>query len=164
MSDGTNVPETATPDQTLSVCGKAAFYSGGQTFPQKIEVEIGSATGAAEFYANSYSKPDRFVLVHGDEIKIDTGYITWSNPSTYQSDLNNALAAKGLPNATVQSITIYGSLPDGYFHSWTKTSTDTKAYIYIYAPLGGTGWESAVSCGNSNLNNIRNLLRPGGGD
>jgi hypothetical protein len=163
LSDGTNVPETATPDQTLSVCGKAAFYSGGQTFPQKIEVEIGSATGAAEFYANSYSKPDRFVLVHGDEIKIDTGYITWSNPSTYQSDLNNALAAKGLPNATVQSITIYGSLPDGYFHSWTKTSTDTKAYIYIYAPLGGTGWESAVSCGNSNLNNIRNLLRPGGG-
>ena len=59
---------------------------------------------------------------------------------------------------------IYGTGNEGLFHQWTKTSSETKAYIYIYAPLGGTGWEASVSCANSNLNNIRNLLKPGSGD
>lgn len=165
LSDGTSVPESATPDQTYDICSKAIYpIFGGQTFPQKIEVEIGSATGSAEFYANSYAQPDRFVLVHGNEVKVDTGYITWGNPSTYQTQVTNSLAAKGLPNSTVQSITIYGSTANEfYFHSWTKTTPDTKAYIYVYAPLTGTKWETAVSCANQNLNSIRNALTPGGG-
>lgn len=164
LSDGTSVPNNAAPDQTLGACASIAYFSGGQTFPQKIEIEIGPATGAAELYANAYNKPDRFVLVHGNEVKIDTGYVTAGSPSTYQTQVNNALAARGLPNSTVVNDQIYGTGNEGLFHQWTKTSTDTKAYLYIYAPLGGTGWESSVSCANSNLNNIRNLLKPGSGD
>lgn len=164
LSDGTSVPDTATPDQTFNVCSNIAYYNGGQVFPQKIEVEVGSATGAAEFYANAYNKPDRFVLIHGGEIKVDTGYITAGSPSSYQTQINNSLSARGLPNSTVLSDQTYGTGNEGFFHQWTKTSSETKAYIYVYAPLGGTAWETAVSCANSNLNFIRNLLKPGSGD
>lgn len=164
LSDGTSVPDAATPDQVQNVCSNIAYFSGGQFFPQKIEVNIGSATGAAEFYANAYSKPDRFVLIHDGVIKVDTGYITSGTPSSYQTAVNNALSRRGLPNSTVINDQDYGVGNEGFFHQWTKTSTETKAFIYIYAPLGGTGWESAVSCANQNLNNVRNLLKPGSGD
>ena len=162
LSDGTSVPDAATPDQTFGACSSVAYFTGGQIFPHKIEVEIGSATGSAELYANAINIPDRFVLVHGNEVKIDTGYVTAGSPSTYQTQVNTALARKGLPASTVVSDQIYGTGNEGLFHQWNKTSTETKAYLYIYAPLDNTNWEAAVSCANQNLNNIRNMLRPGG--
>ena len=163
LSDSTPVPHEADPEQTQSICSRAISpIYGGQTFPQKIEVNIGTATGPAEFYANPEMIPDRFVLVHGDEIKVDTGYITTGHPwgtGRQTEDLNEILSAKGLPDSTVNMITIYGRFyTEYYFHSWTKTSTDPKAYIYVYGPFKDTGWYTAVSCANQNLDNIRNSL------
>ena len=168
LADGTNVPEEDIADQKFDACSEIAYYkTGGSEFPQKIEFEIGSATGAAEFYFNALNQPDRFVLIHGDEIKFDSGYVsqaTGTRLGYYQNILNNALSAKGLPNATAQNHSVYGAGNEAFFTSWNKTSTDTKAYIYVYAPLPNTSWSTSVSCANQNLNNIRNLLRPGGGD
>ena len=129
---------------------------GNQSFPYKIEVPLGTATGPAEFFAEAFNLPDRFVLVHGNEVKIDTGYIS-NNPSLYQSDLNNALNARGLPNSTVISTSTYGTGIEKFFHSWTKTSSEETAYIYVYAPVGETQWETGVSCPNGNLNMIRRI-------
>lgn len=165
LTDGTNVPYEETPDQVRDTCSSVVYYkSGGQTFPQKIEVEIGTSIGPAEFYFNALNQPDRFVLVHDGKVKFDSGYVTQSSPSTYQSKINSALASKGLPNSTVLSHSTYGSGNEGFFQSWTKSVSDSKAYIYVYAPLSGTSWETAVSCANSNLDNVRRNLGAVTGD
>jgi hypothetical protein len=164
LSDGTNVPEEAVPDQKFDVCSEIAYYNGGEAFPNKIEVEIGSATGTAEFYFNAINLPDRFVLIHGGEVKFDSGYVTYASGSRltfYQNLVNSDLSKKGLPSVTVSNHTVYGSGNEQFFTNWNKTSTDTKAYIYVYAPSVNTGWSTAVSCANQNLDNVRNLLRPG---
>lgn len=164
-SDGTPIPDSATPDQTFDICSQEIYpFTGGQTFPQKIEINVGSATGSAELYANPSNQPDRFVLVHDGEIKIDTGYITQLSPSAYQQKLNNRLASRGLPTSTLQRVNYSLSGVEVLFRQWTKTSADSKAYLYIYAPLENTYWEAAVSCANQNLNNIRAKIRPGMGD
>lgn len=164
LSDGTNVPEEAVPDQKFDVCSEVVYYNGGEAFPNKIEVEVGSATGSAEFYFNAVRIPDRFILIHGGEIKFDSGYVTQSTGSDltfYQNLVNTDLSKKGLPSVTVYNHSIYGNGNEGFFTSWTKTSTDTKAYIYVYAPSKNTGWTTGVSCANTNLDNIRNIIQPG---
>ena len=167
LPDGTNVPEEAVADQIFGACSQIVVYDGGSNFPNKIEVEVGSATGAAEFYFNGLNIPDRFVLIHGGEIKFDSGYVTQATGNAlgyYQNVVNNSLSQKGLPSVTVSNHSVYGNGNEGFFTSWNKTSTDAKAYIYVYAPSDNTSWSTGVSCANENLNNIRNLLQPGYGD
>ena len=156
LSDGSPLP-LGSADAVERKCSQMIEpIKGNQSFPYKIEVPLGTATGPAEFFAEAFNLPDRFVLVHGNEVKIDTGYIS-NNPSLYQSDLNNALNARGLPNSTVISTSTYGTGIEKFFHSWTKTSSEETAYIYVYAPVGETQWETGVSCPNGNLNMIRRI-------
>ena len=156
LSDGSPLP-LGSADAVERKCSQMIEpIKGNQSFPYKIEVPLGTATGPAEFFAEAFNLPDRFVLVHGNEVKIDTGYIS-NNQSLYQSDLNNALNARGLPNSTVISTSTYGTGIEKFFHSWTKTSSEETAYIYVYAPVGETQWETGVSCPNGNLNMIRRI-------
>tara|TARA_B100000963_G_scaffold114224_1_gene99487 strand:+ start:51941 stop:53110 length:1170 start_codon:yes stop_codon:yes gene_type:complete len=157
LPDGSSLPLGPADDVESSCSNMIEPILGNQSFPYKIEVPLGTATGPAEFFANPKSVPDRFVLVHGNEVKIDTGYISTAGAGTLQNPLNNALNAKGLPSVSVASTTTYGTGIEQFFHSWTKTSSEETAYIYVYAPLSNTAWKTGVSCPNGNLNQIRTI-------
>ena len=84
----------------------------------------------------SFSIPDRFVVVFDGATVIDTGYIGLAK---FQSRLNTAVAAKGDVAGAIDPITS-GSV------SFIKDSAFEYATVYVYAPLNNTSFEFTLSC------------------
>jgi hypothetical protein len=100
--------------------------SGGQSL-QRYTVILGSDVGTCNFSYNAISIPDRFVVQWNGIIQFDTGY---RGSSSYNNQLPTPVqgAAAGV-------------------ESFNKTSANpTFAYVYVYAPLVGTGWNCTLDC------------------
>jgi hypothetical protein len=83
----------------------------------------------------AYNIPDKWIIVQDGVVILDTGY---RGSATYQTDLNNALADRGLPPETIQGV--------GSGTSIFTVSTLSPVYIYVYAPVGGTSFQTTISC------------------
>ena len=117
-------------------CGNQYTYTGGETFPTLLNIDLGQSTGTVTLNFNARSIPDKFE-VWFDGIKvIDTGY---RGSTFYQTDLDNALALRGLPSET---ITGTGSGTANF----NKTTNTKVALVKVYAPLDGTIWDITLGC------------------
>lgn len=111
-------------------------FSGGISFPTVQEITLGSSTGTVDFDFNAFTIPDKFIVRFDGVEVINTGY---RGSSADQTALNNALIARGMPTETIQGVGL-GSA------SFNKNTSTTSAFVYIYAPLAGTGWNFTMGC------------------
>jgi hypothetical protein len=109
---------SVTPETTVTStpCGVDLQYKGGASYPTAITVQLGSGTGTVKLKYNAYNAPDKFVLMYDGVAVIDTGY---RGSKSYQTKLNNALAAKGAPPETIQGAGLGEA-------SFNKTSAPTQ--------------------------------------
>ena len=119
-------------------------YEGGDSFPSTIilNTSIASEQHTYDLYVGSI--PDKLTSRVGETPIADTGYVGLMN---YQSQLNSALAARGLPPEPITNGTYsrpepssptgtgYGSVVHGH-----KPSGVTTVTVEVWAPLPGTAW------------------------
>jgi len=115
-------------------CGTQYTYSGNQDYPERYVFNLG-ATGTSILTYNAFSVPDKWVVVQDGVVILDTGY---RGASYNQTGLNNALADMGLPPETIQGI--------GQGTAQFTVSSLSPVYVYVYAPLTGTSFETTISC------------------
>lgn len=117
-------------------CGAGSTYNGGEAYPQTDIIDLGSATGIVTLNFDAYGLADKFIVEFDGVEVINTGY---RGNASEQTNLNNALAAKGFPPETIQGV---GSGTT----TFQKTTTTTTATVKVYAPLPGTGWNYTLGC------------------
>jgi hypothetical protein len=115
-------------------CGNLYTYTGNQDYPERYVFNLG-VTGTSTLTYQAYNIPDKWVIVQDGVIILDTGY---RGSATYQTDLNNALADRGLPPETIQGV--------GSGSATFTVSSLSPIYVYVYAPVGGTSFETTISC------------------
>ena len=117
-------------------CGDPTAYTGGQSFPTILNVNLGTSTGVVTLTFDAIGIPDKFIVKYdGDEV-INTGY---RGNTSNQAALDAELASRGLPPETIIS-------PPNGTATFNKTKTVQTAQILVYAPLFGTGWNLTLSC------------------
>ena len=127
-------PEFCTTEQGSR--GVQYSYTGGETFPTIFNVNLGAGTGIVTLNFNAKNVPDKFE-VWFDGIKvIDTGY---RGSATYQTDLDNALALRGLPSETIAGVGLGTA-------NFNKTTNTEVALVKVYAPIEGTSWDLTLAC------------------
>ena len=163
LQSGEEIPVDAAADQPNLPCSAGIkTYTGGNSFPQKLEFNLGSSTGTVPVYFNPKGIPDRMVIVNNGKIVLDTGYVTWNGNGYKQAELDRTLSAKGIKSSPVKSVQTASGNPAGpvgqvsvigtyYGYTWEKTSTSSSVQVYIYAPLYGTQWEMAMNCPGEDL-------------
>ena len=115
-------------------CGTQYTFTGNQDYPERYVFNL-NATGTSTLTYQAYSLPDKWIVVQDGVVILDTGY---RGSSTYQEDLNAALADRGLPPETIQGV---GSGAANF-----TVSTLSPVYVYVYAPVGGTSFQTTISC------------------
>jgi hypothetical protein len=77
-----------------------------------------------------------------NSIVLDTGYVSQAPDSNKQITLDAALDQRGIASSPISKLAVGG------IYTWEKTSSESKVYAIIYAPLGGTNWQFSISCPN----------------
>ena len=117
-----------------ATCGTQYTYTGNQDYPERYIFNLG-ATGTSTLTYQAYSIPDKWVVIQDNEILLDTGY---RGASSYQTQLDAALAERGLPSETIQGI--------GSGTAQFTVNSLSPLYVYVYAPLSGTSFQTTISC------------------
>lgn len=115
-------------------CGQQYTYSGGQNYPERYMFNL-NATGSSTLTYQAYGIPDKWVIIQDGNIILDTGY---RGSADNQTALNNALAELGLPPETIQGV--------GSGTAQFTVSSLSPIYVYIYAPMSGTSFQTTISC------------------
>lgn len=135
-STSTTTTTTLTPPVP---CDTGASYSGGEAFPSIQTISLGTDLGTVVLNFDALSVPDKFEVWFDGVKVIDTGY---RGDISLQSNLNSALAARGLPPETIVGT---GAGSD-FFEKSTATTT---AEVRVYAPISGTAWSFVLGCPTS---------------
>jgi hypothetical protein len=115
-------------------CGTQYPYAGNESYPERYVFNLG-VTGTSTLTYQAGAIPDKWVVVQDGVIILDTGYRgLW----TQQTDLDNALAARGLPPEPIQG-------PGDGTAQFTVSSL-SPVYVYVYAPIGDTSYQTTISC------------------
>jgi len=117
-------------------CDELTPYSGGESFPTILNVNLGSSLGTVTLTFNADNIPDKFVVIFDGEEVINTGY---RGASSYQNALDAALIARGEPTETIAGVGAGTA-------DFSKTTSTSSAQIKVYAPLSGTGWNLTLGC------------------
>lgn len=117
-------------------CGQSNSYSGGQSFPSRYSVNLGPTTGTVTLSYDTVNIPDKIIIYYNGAKVVDTGY---RGASSYQSQLNDALASRGLPPETIAG----GAIGSTTFN---KNASINSCQIEVWAPLESTAWQVTVSC------------------
>ena len=65
-----------------------------------------------------------------------------SNQELPAITLDAALDQRGIASSPISKLAVGG------IYTWEKTSSESKVYAIIYAPLSGTNWQFSISCPN----------------
>ena len=117
-------------------CGEGVAYSGVSQYPSTTIINLGSDIGSVSLQFNASDSPDRFTVEFDGAVVIDTGY---RGNTSYQGELNSALAALGQPLARITP-------PDSGVVSFTKSNAFPTAILKVYSPLNPAAWTAIVSC------------------
>ncbi len=115
-------------------CGTQYTYTGNEDYPERYVFNLG-ATGTSTLTYQAVSIPDKWVIIQDGVVILDTGY---RGDVSYQTDLDNALAARGLPPETIQGV--------GSGTAQFTISSLSPVYVYVYAPITNTTHNTRISC------------------
>lgn len=125
------------PEYPVVFCSIPVNYSGGQSFPAEFEVVLGDEEGVVVLHYEAYDVPDKIQVWDGDTKLADSGYV--GSPS-YQVELNESLASRGLPLETITS----GGAGALMFQKTANVSP--TVVVRVFAPLPGTAWRVTMNC------------------
>ena len=129
----------AFPPPELVACNLQTEYTGGQSFPSVINIDLGTGTGEVTLSFDAFHVADKWEVWYDGEKVIDTGY-RGHDPGGWQAALDAALAARGLPPEEIVS-------PGNGTATFTKEAPyPTHATVRVYAPLSVTAWEFTLGC------------------
>jgi hypothetical protein len=114
-------------------------YSGGKGI-YTINVEIGENTGLVTLTYEAFINPDRFQVFWGNDLVIDTGYVSTCYPNNCNTSpyfWNTQLINAGLS-------TVSGNSGSKTFNK--ISSYPTNVTVIIFAPFLGTQWSANLSC------------------
>lgn len=133
-----SIQNVAAPDCLVEqvACGGESSFSGGQTFPTFLNINLGTSTGVVTLTFDAYGIPDKFEVWFDGNKVIDTGY---RGDAFRQAELDAALAERGLPSEPIVGAP-FGTA------TFNKTTTTQTAQIRVYAPITNTGWITELSC------------------
>tara|TARA_R110000787_G_scaffold232542_3_gene339667 strand:- start:978 stop:1445 length:468 start_codon:yes stop_codon:yes gene_type:complete len=117
-----------------SNCGTTYNDSDGAVFPERLVYNLG-AVGQTTLDYEAFGIPDKWVIIQDGVEILNTGY---RGDLSEQADLNAALAALGLPPETIQG-------PAAGSSNFIVNNL-TPIYVYIYAPMTGTAFQTTVQC------------------
>lgn len=132
----TSTTTTTTSAAPVVACDGTANYNGGESFPSEYIVTLGSGTGLVTLTFDAIGIPDKFEVIYDNTTVINTGY---RGDTGYQSDLDAALTARGLPTEQITA-------PANGTASFNKLTDTTTAIVRVYAPLSNTAWNYTLSC------------------
>jgi len=112
---------------------------------------LGSDTGNVEVIFLPFQVPDRAVVIIDGRVVLDTGYCG-RKTTINQNSLDFYLTEKGLPTSRIVEYNALDGNKAYWKFNWQKTTTTSKAYVYIYAPIPGTVWEFIMGCPGAPLN------------
>lgn len=135
VDQDSELPDVIVPDEQHA-CGTEVQYTGGETFPRIIQIDLGTGTGNVTLTFQAFNIPDKFIVTFDDVQVINTGY---RGSASQQAALNNGLIAKG-----VAPETIFGGGAGSA--SFNKNSATQFAYVYVFAPLANTQWNFTLHC------------------
>lgn len=130
-------------------------YTGGESFPNIIPVELGDALGPVYLDYATGPNPDKFELWIDGEKVLDTGYhgtggivVPTIGPGTLQEELDAYLTGLSLPTETIVEIPgsytsatdQWDSVTDRETASFFKSTPTSMATLKIYSPLDSTIW------------------------
>lgn len=135
---------TPTPSSSNAIaCNTPSTNTGGGiSFPTPVSqnVTLGTTLGTVKVSFDSGNIPDRLEVVIDGTVVLDTGY--YGDPS-HQAALDAALAAQGLPPAT---ITRSAGVNQYDYFTFNKTTATPIASVNIYSPLDNGGWRFILDC------------------
>ena len=131
----TLAPTTTTTTYEEYPCGfPISFY--GTEFITIYDVYVGADTGWLALEYNIFNIPAKIIVEYGGAEVMNT---TYRGNSSYQTALNTALTALGLPTETIdtdkESIEYY-----------EKTDAGEYVRIYIYSPIAGATIDFTLKC------------------
>ena len=131
----TNLNLTCTDDVVFS-------HSGNVVLPSVDVVALPSEAGTVTLEYDSKSIPDRFVVVLGGQVVIDTQYVGHEN--TVQG-VNAVLTRYGFTPTSQASIIS----PGRGSRSFSKAAGVRSTVVRVYAPLEGTAWDVTLKFAGS---------------
>lgn len=115
-------------------CGNLYTYTGNEDYPERYVFNLG-VTGTSTLTYQAYQIPDKWVIVQDGVVLLDTGY---RGLASYQTQLDAALAERGLPPETIQGV--------GSGTAQFTVSSLSPVYVYVYAPIADTSFQTTISC------------------
>jgi hypothetical protein len=117
-----------------ATCGNQYTYSGNQDYPETYIFNLG-VIGTSTLTYQAYSIPDKWVIMQDGVVILDTGY---RGATSYQAELDAELTARGLPTETIQG--------SGSGTASFSVNSTSPLYVYVYAPLSFTSFQTTISC------------------
>jgi hypothetical protein len=130
-------------------CGTFVEDDGTGGWPNLQSYLLGNGGGIVTLDFDTYSLPDRIMVVWNGNVVIDTGWAGSTNPVS-ASLLNAGLVAHGFPGTAsiIQYTTVSGHEGSGSL-SWTKpVGFPATVDVYVWSPEsgGGSGWSYTLQC------------------
>lgn len=126
-------------------CDAETDASGKNEFPAEFISSIGTHIGNVSFHFATGDVPDKVVVEKLDGTVIYT--TGWRGSTAYQQQLNDGLAARGLPPETIQGPGGTG----GAVYTFNKDFPDPTVRFKVYTSYwitGGSSWWVTVHCPN----------------
>lgn len=126
-------------------CDSETDAEGKNEFPAEFVSEIGSIQGNVSFHFTTGDVPDKVVVERLDGTVIYT--TGWRGSTAYQQQLNDGLAARGLPPETIQG----PGGNTGAEYTFNKNFSDPTVRFKVYTSYwitGGSSWWVTVHCPN----------------
>lgn len=144
-------------------CGEQAEASGANGYPVIQPLILGTATGLVTFRFNASEIPDRFIVKHGGEIVLDTGYRGHSafnllgseERARFQESLRrrqDPITKKTYPFQSRENLSDgypkITSPGDGSLTFMKNKPQPVEVEVWVFGPDGETKWECSVDCVN----------------
>ncbi len=140
-------------------CGTMVTQSDNPSYPFIQPVDLGASTGVCMLTHQTYSLPDRVIVMWNGSVQIDVGYVGDASYdvgglnrylfTTTLTGLVDPITGHTYPNLTDYPTDGYPSVTDpGYgVASFNKNlASPDYAFIEIYAPVDGTIWDVTLGC------------------
>tara|TARA_R100001460_G_scaffold56018_3_gene95442 strand:- start:1528 stop:6105 length:4578 start_codon:yes stop_codon:yes gene_type:complete len=153
------------PPAPTTPCSQAVGYTGGQSYPDRRNIELGSGTGTVTVEFRGQTVPDRMIVKFDGVTVIDSQYhggqsqipnlhqeLSGTDPNTGSPYVEPTSGNAYAPNGTAPLPTVAnGGFIQGTQNvyktfTFNKNTATTSCQVEVYGPLSGTAYDVNVSC------------------
>ena len=156
---------SCSPPAPTTPCAQAVGYTGGVSYPDRRNIDLGSGTGTVTIKFKAQIVPDRMIVKFDGVTVVDSQYhggvdqigslhsvLTGIDPNTGSAYIEPTSGNAYEPNGTAPLPTVAnGGFIDGTRNvyktfTFTKNTATTTCQVEIYGPISNTRYNVNVSC------------------